>query len=115
LFQRVAVFARTSPSEKERVVTALRAAGAVTLMAGDGSNDTMALKNAHVGVALLSGNGDKKKKEARPKETPSERQLREAMEDSEPKLVKMGDASIAAPFSTRSTSIECTLRVCSMY
>jgi soluble P-type ATPase len=39
LIERTAVFARTSPAEKERVITAMRAAGRVALMCGDGTND----------------------------------------------------------------------------
>jgi cation-transporting ATPase 13A1 len=65
---RVRVFARMSPEDKENVLKALRANGRHTLMCGDGANDVGALKQAHVGLALLSGFGDANTKKAGPAE-----------------------------------------------
>ena len=55
----ISVFARMKPQGKARVIRALQDGhNAHVLMCGDGGNDVGALKQADVGLALLSGYGD---------------------------------------------------------
>jgi manganese-transporting P-type ATPase len=127
----ISVFARHAPQQKEAVIAALNHGGHQTLMCGDGTNDVGALKRAHVGISIISApevekkqreaaatitlakrTGEKATKRSKVK-TPvktktveeSLRQLREAQDDLD--RVELGDASIAAPFTSRAVSIKC--------
>lgn len=54
----IKIFARMTPDAKETVIECLHSVGKLCLMCGDGANDVGALKQADVGVALLTGFGD---------------------------------------------------------
>ena len=128
----ISVFARHAPHHKEAVVAAFNHGGAQTLMCGDGTNDVGALKRAHVGISIISApeveakqreasekfkreqkRERKTRKSKRAKKSTKHsssmqetlRQLREAQEELD--QVELGDASVAAPFTSRAVSIKC--------
>uniref|UniRef100_A0A0E0PM94 Cation-transporting ATPase n=1 Tax=Oryza rufipogon TaxID=4529 RepID=A0A0E0PM94_ORYRU len=156
----VKVFARVAPEQKELVLTTFKTVGRVTLMCGDGTNDVGALKQAHVGIALLnaepvqksdtksqaskSENKQGKLKKPKPSQegsssqltqpanssarasssrplTAAERQrerlqkmMDEMNEESDGRsapIVKLGDASMASPFTAKHASVAPTLDI----
>jgi len=136
LCPRVTIFARVSPAQKETILRALNDAGLCTLMCGDGTNDVGALKAAHVGVSIVNdpalesriedAQGDsadgataasaltpsgKKAKGTSSKERVARAMLEMQAQEMDPTIVKLGDASIASPFTARRTSVDCVLTV----
>lgn len=140
LLPHTAIFARASPNQKELILTSLKSAGWHTLMCGDGTNDVGALKQAHVGVALLDGRPEDLTKILREMREQAIKRQRKAIEDAQRKWkerlegggdrtsegkslldtisgqvaandqesatrVRLGDASVAAPFTSKVSSI----------
>ncbi|KAL3502168.1 hypothetical protein ACH5RR_036617, partial [Cinchona calisaya] len=163
----VKVFARVAPVQKELILTTFKSVGRITLMCGDGTNDVGALKQAHVGVALLNamspaqsekssseasgkgestkpskakklkltaenGEGSLKSKSVSKPESSSKQAVNrhltaaemqreklkklmdEINEDSDGRsapIVKLGDASMASPFTAKHASVSPTTDV----
>lgn len=116
-------FARVSPFQKENLIVTLNDAGYNTLMCGDGTNDVGALKAAHVGISIVNDPKFEKNVSASIEAVKSIKQDKVAQgksrrdriarafkekeeQERDPTIVKLGDASIAAPFTARRTSID---------
>uniref|UniRef100_A0A8C4GWZ5 Endoplasmic reticulum transmembrane helix translocase n=1 Tax=Dicentrarchus labrax TaxID=13489 RepID=A0A8C4GWZ5_DICLA len=112
LLPHIQVFARVSPKQKEFVITSLKGLGYVTLMCGDGTNDVGALKHpTHLNACLKERNGvEKRRPPSRAASLQISQVLRELEED-QLQVVKLGDASIAAPFTSKLSSIQCICHV----
>ncbi|XP_006608970.1 manganese-transporting ATPase 13A1 [Apis dorsata] len=135
LLPHIVIFARCEPKQKEFIIVSLQNLGYTTLMCGDGTNDVGALKHAQVGVAILSSLPEKVSAEKQdnmknehtisnstiangPRNNPRvsantrariQKILKELEEQSV--IVKLGDASIAAPFTSKMSSIQCICHV----
>jgi cation-transporting ATPase E len=53
--KRTLVFGRITPGQKERLVRVFKESGEYVAMIGDGVNDVLSLKQAHLGIAMQSG------------------------------------------------------------
>eukprot|EP00808_Paulinella_micropora_P012340 g13561.t1 len=82
----IKVFARMAPQDKERVLRSLKKQGHFTLMCGDGANDVGALKQAHIGLALLTGFGNSNASKAGDKV-----KLKETEEEEKSRLLEAKD------------------------
>lgn len=95
----IQIFARVDPNQKDDIIKAMIEAGRTPSMCGDGSNDVGALKRASIGVALLNADDPKKKEDEQ--EPPFS--LLTLDDDT---LLKAGDVTAAAPFTSKSGSIK---------
>lgn len=104
----IKVFSRVSPKMKEEIIKSYQSIGLNCMMIGDGTNDVGALKEAKVGISLLQQIEIKKEKEIKKTiEEIQEEKITElkaklgllSLNENESNMI--GDASIAAPISTR--------------
>ncbi|XP_076238087.1 endoplasmic reticulum transmembrane helix translocase [Calliopsis andreniformis] len=137
LLPHIVIFARCEPKQKEFIIVSLQNLGYTTLMCGDGTNDVGALKHAQVGVAILSsppermstdkhdnvknesmisnsviGNGPRmNSRTSASARVRIQKILKELEAQEQSVIVKLGDASIAAPFTSKMSSIQCICHV----
>lgn len=91
-FFKCKVFARVSPAQKEIVIAKLNEKH-TSIMCGDGTNDVGALKRAHAGISLVN-----KPVAITPAKTPTQTMPSD--------LVELGDASMAAHFTSKVSTIK---------
>jgi cation-transporting ATPase 13A1 len=90
----ISIFARLTPQQKEEIIQAVRTTEKVaTFMCGDGGNDVGALKEADVGLALLSGFGnaniDREKKDKLDKDAETKKDALAEVADAEASLAEL--------------------------
>ena len=61
------IFSRTSPNQKDWIVTMLNKEGHITMMCGDGTNDVGSLKRANIGLAIINNREPSKEDKTRKK------------------------------------------------
>ncbi|EPZ35221.1 Cation-transporting P-type ATPase domain-containing protein [Rozella allomycis CSF55] len=88
LIDKIIVYARVSPEQKEFIITKMKEKGLFCLMCGDGTNDVGALKKSHIGVCFTM-------------KCPSSNQVMSCKN-----TLIIGDASAAAPFTSKLSSIQ---------
>ncbi|KAF9763255.1 Manganese-transporting ATPase 13A1 [Nosema granulosis] len=113
-FLEYSIFARADPNHKEAILALYNKLGMHTLMCGDGTNDVGALKTAHIGVALVEASSKKNTSSDTSSTyiTPQQKILRRLEQElNEATSVKMGDASVAAPFTAKTGSLESILDI----
>jgi len=78
---------------------------------GDGTNDVGALKHAHVGISLLTGDSKPPPAVAAASQARRARQPQgmQDMDNGGAPLVRLGDASIASPFTYKGDSVKCSI------
>lgn len=96
-----AVFARMSPDAKAQLVELLQGTGLYVAMVGDGANDSLALRAAHVGVSLTTtaapGSGSAPSGVPNYNTSEGTALAQDGTTSDEP--VAQGEASVAAPFT----------------
>lgn len=103
-FYEYSIFGRADPIHKELIIRKYQSNGYHAMMVGDGTNDVGALKAADVGIAMLESQETIVPKQ--PNKAPLNlfEQLKadaQALES-----IKPGDASMAAPFTVKSNSLQ---------
>ncbi|KAJ8952494.1 hypothetical protein NQ318_003290 [Aromia moschata] len=127
----ITVFARFAPKQKEFVIVQLKYLGYTTLMCGDGTNDVGALKTRGQQKEKIEKERERRQKEIKeagpPRNRPNhvrnmidqrdrlqakvDKMMKELEEQDQPQVVKLGDASIASPFTSKLSSIMCICHI----
>ncbi|ADM11026.1 P-ATPase-V [Encephalitozoon intestinalis ATCC 50506] len=108
-FPSISIFARADPIHKEKIIEKYNKMGKYTLMCGDGTNDVGALKSAHVGIALMEAPVIVRKEK---KEKTKEENIMESLsKDIGEEKINLGDASVAAPFTAKTGSLDSVLDI----